>query len=339
MKHTTVVIGFVALLIMAVLVMPVMATPPCTLGSAGCPEHNVIDNLQPADIDITVPVTVQPPVNNFDPTIDVTVQPPVNNVDVDNFFNPEVDVDNHITVLPAPVVNKNTNINTNFNLNINDNDNTNINTLDQDQSQKQNQNQIQVQLQHQEQDQKQQQKQTQTQVMVLPQDANGLLISDTKSSNAPSTAQLDVGEVQVYSRLVYPGEVLIYPLNGGNNIFMRSATDVGLYTIGDNSQDIYYLNSIESTPIYDPIYHKMVFGTITPQDKVNFWTTKASLAASAGATNVVIDNRAPHNGYTHIELTITVSTTTPAEIIPEPLKVVAQPDVYPTDENGRAITS
>jgi hypothetical protein len=314
-KHSVIII---AIIVMA-MVMPAMA----------CEEQNCEHNQnQPIDIDVN---------NKLNIDVDNTFKP-VNNIDVDNTFSPEIDVDNFNT-------NKNYNDNYNLNLNINDNDNTNINKnyntnnnfVDVDQSQKQNQNQVQVQFQGQDQKQQQSQANVQTVIVPIPKGADGgLLISN--SNNAPTVAQLEVGEAQVISRLVYPGEVLPFDVTGGDKISLRSASDVGFYTIGTFSDDIIKINSIESLPTYDPVYHKLSFGIVSPVDKINYWTTKATLTAGRDAKYVVVDNRAPRNTYTHIEVTIAGGVLPTVETVRVP-QTYLPPDMYPVDEYGKANTS
>jgi hypothetical protein len=294
-------LGIIVLLIVA-MVLPVMAcaAPIC--------------NNQPIDIDVN---------NKL-------------NIDVDNTFSPDIDVDNF---------NTNKNYNTNLNLNFNDNDNTNINKnyntnnnfVDVDQSQKQNQNQGQVQFQGQDQKQQQSQANVQTVIVPIPKGADGGLLIST-SNQAPAVAQLEVGEAQVISRLVYPGEVIPFEVTGGDIISIRAASDVGFYTIGTFSSDIIKINSIESLPTYDPVYHKLSFGIVSPVDKINYWTTKATLTAGRDATYVVVDNRAPRNTYTHVEVTITDGLLPTVETVRVP-QTYLPPDMYPVDEYGRAITA
>ena len=318
-------IGIISLLVIAmVFIMPVAATNSCGNNGNNCGGGNT----QPVSVDVNNDIDVH---NDFSPVndVDVTVRP---DIDVYNTFSPDIDV-----------TNKNTNINTN--LNINDNDNTNINNnkntntninlnlVDVDQKQKQDQEQ----QQQQKQQQFQVQKNVQTVNIDLPKGADGgLLISN--SNHAPVVTQLDVGESKVFSRLVYPGEVLTFDVNNGDVVSFKSSSDVAFYTIGNYFDDVIRVGSSEATPSYDPYFHKMVFGSVVPVDFTNYWTTKASMIAGIDAKQVVIDNRAPRNSYTHIEVTITggVPQYAPA---PEPTPVPLKPDMYPTDAYGHAITS
>jgi hypothetical protein len=240
---------------------------------------------------------------------------------------------------PLTVENENTNINTNLNVNHNDNTNINTNTninlnlVDVDQKQKQEQEQ----QQQQKQQQFQVQKNVQTVNIDLPKGADGgLLISN--SNKAPTVTQLDVGESKVFSRLVYPGEVLTFDVNNGDVIGVKSSSDIGFYTIGFNVGDDLKVGSSEATPSYDPFYHKMQWGLVVPVEFTNYWTTKATITAGLNSKQVVVDNRAPRNSYTHIELTVTggVPEYAPA---PEPTPVPMKADMYPTDAYGHAITS
>lgn len=242
--------------------------------------------------------------NNNNQPIDIDINNPLN-IDVDNTFSPDITVDN---------VNKNYNTNNNY----------------VDQSQKQ----------HQKQSQSQTQSNVQTVSVSLPHDANGILVSGI-SNALKAPIQLDVGESKVFSRLMYPGEVLPFEVQEGNIISVRSASDVGIYTIGNFYNDILKINSMESVPTYDPFYHRMEFGIVVPVDKIDYWTTKATLKAGSGATYVVVDNRAPWNAYTHIEVAIDNvqprKVVTPSNVT-APIPVIS---VYPVDENnyGMANTS
>jgi len=335
-------------IIMAVfMISPVMAHPEPVFVEDPVGGGNVnYYQEKPLEISLVDPIEVNidpnfcventfSPVNNIDNDFS-----PVNNIDndfspvnnIDNDFSPVNDVDVHNDFNPV------NNVHNDFNpdVNVHNDFNPDINV---DQSQKQSQNQLQFQLQNQDQSQKQSQTQAnvQTVIVPIPKGADGgLLISN--SNKAPTVAQLSVGDSEQVSRLVYPGEVLTYPVKNGDEIFLRAASDVGLYTIGWFPQDDFRVGSSEATPGYDPIGHKLTFGLVVPVDKINYWTTKATLVASEEAHYVVIDNRAPRNGYTHIEVTIT-SGEPVEESVKELPKIVIKPNVYPVDAYGRAITS
>jgi len=102
---------------------------------------------------------------------------------------------------------------------------------------------------------------------------------------------------------VYPGEVISFGVLPGDSISVKASSDIALYTIGD-SDDSLRINSKTASPVYDPVYHKFDFGTVVPIDKIDYWTTKATLVAGNDSKFVVVDNRAPMNGYTHIEISI-----------------------------------
>jgi hypothetical protein len=180
-------------------------------------------------------------------------------------------------------VNKVTNNNVNNNVN---NNNVNVND-NQNQEQNQNQNQ----------QQDQSQSQSNIQIVNIPATAS-------PSNQFSSITQLDVGESQEFSRLVYPGEVIPFNVSSGDKISVKASSDITFYTIGTFSGDEIRINDVNSIPVYNPVYHRMEFGTVVPVDVVGYWTTKASLTASSNAQYVVIDNRAPMNGYTHIEVVI-----------------------------------
>ena len=277
------------------------------------------DKNQPIDIDVN---------NNLDV-----------NVDVDNTFSPDIDVNN-----VNKNYNENNNLNLNLNVNKNENENNNYNTnknynfnfVDVDQSQKQNQNQGQFQFQDQNQKQSQSQANVQVVNVDMPKGADGGILIST-SNSAPKVSQLDVGEAAGYSRLVYPGEVIAFEIRGGDYVTMRSASDVAMYTIGTYAGDEIRINDVNSMPTYNPVYHRMEFGTVVPVDMIPYFTTKATLTTSESAHYVVIDNRAPRNSYTHVEIGITaMDATFPKKFIEPP--TIHLPSVYPTDEYGRAIT-
>lgn len=236
--------------------------------------------------------------------------PVVNNyVDVDNdiTIRPDVDVDNYNH-------NDNYNYNDNDNFNTNKNYNTNINNVDVDQSQKQNQNQMQVQLQHQEQDQAQDQQQTQSnyQVVTIQRVAPDPGLNPDKS--------VGVGVAVEDVRLIYPGEVVLYDIAVGQMCSVRAGSPLALYTIRTGiSDDTLKVKSSESTPEYDPVYNKMVWGLVDPADFVKFFTPKAKIVSTVNG-HCVIDNRARYNDYTTAEIIIDYPTaTSPVVAMPAPV--------------------
>ena len=321
-------------IIMAVfMISPVMAHPEPVFVEDPVGGGNVnYYQEKPLEISLVDPIEV-----NIDPNFCVeNTFSPVNNID--NDFSPVNDVDVHNDFNPVNNVhndfNPDVNVHNDFNpdVNVHNDFNPDINV-----DQKQQQQQQQQQKQDQDQKQFQTQANVQTVIVPIPKGADGgLLISN--SNKAPTVAQLSVGDSEQVSRLVYPGEVLTYPVKNGDEIFLRAASDVGLYTIGWFAQDDLRVGTIEAIPGYDPIGHKLTFGLVVPVDKINYWTTKATLVASEEAHYVVIDNRAPRNGYTHIEVTIT-SGEPVEESVKELPKIVIKPNVYPVDAYGRAITS
>jgi len=168
--------------------------------------------------------------------------------------------------------------------------NVNNNDVNQEQNQYQNQNQNQ--------EQNQEQKQSQSNIQIVT-------VASTSGSVATSSTHLDVGDSQEYSRLVYPGEVIVFGVSKGDVVTMKASSDVALYTIGTYAGDDLRICSSTSAPVYDPVYHRFDFGTVVPVDKIDCWTMKATLIPSGDAKFIVVDNRAPMNGYTHIELVIT----------------------------------
>lgn len=166
----------------------------------------------------------------------------------------------------------------------------------------------QIQWMTQQQSQQQQQEQT---VNV----ASGTTNSWISSGNGGSGGQQNLGgivqESQTYSRLVYPGEVLAFPAGDGATCTILAGLPIGFYTIGAGHgyfEDM--VQTSEAIPTYDPIYHKMEFGHVPVIDKVDYWTMKARIDVSDAADFCVVDNRAPMNGYTTIELVITNPVTT-----------------------------
>lgn len=115
---------------------------------------------------------------------------------------------------------------------------------------------------------------------------------------------LGVGDAQQYSRLVYPGEVLTFPVVSGAACQIISAYPVGLYTIGGiggYGKDM--VQTEEAKPTYDPIRHRMEFGVVPVIDKIDYWTMKAILENTVG-DYCVLDNRGPDNRFTTVEVTV-----------------------------------
>jgi hypothetical protein len=159
------------------------------------------------------------------------------------------------------------------------------------QNQEQNQNQEQIQTQNQD------QKQTQSQSVSIS--GQNVMVNVPKDLNS-----LDVGSAKTFSRLVYPGEVLVEPVGHGGGCSIISAYPVGLYTIAPlNGYGVDMVQTTEAQPEYDPIYHKMDFGIVPVIDKIDYWTTKAFLSVTNGSY-CVLDNRAPGNDFTTVEFTI-----------------------------------
>lgn len=252
-------------------------------------------------------------IDNLD-DIDITVNSPPTDVDVTvpvtNNFAPS----NYVTVNTGKVTN--TNINTNI--------------LGQAQGQMQDQSQ------------RQSQSQTNVQTVVvssLPQDDSGILISNANTPQVVDTAHLSVGDSQMFSRLVYPGEVLTFDVEVGDKVSVISATDIGLYTIGWFWDDELKVASKQAMPTYNPITHGFEWGSVVPINYINYWTTKATLVVRDGAKVVVIDNRAPRNTYTHVEILIEGGIPIVKEDVEEVIPFVLAPSVYPIGVDGKAITS
>ena len=154
---------------------------------------------------------------------------------------------------------------------------------------------------------------TQQQQQAQQQVVNVAAASGTSNSWLTNTGISDdlshVGGIvqtsETYSRLVYPGEVLTFPVTNGSTCTLLAGLPVGFYTIGPMyGESEYKIQTSESAPTYDPIYHRMDFGYVPPVDKINYWTMKARLKVSPTAAFCVVDNRAPMNGYTTIEVVV-----------------------------------
>jgi hypothetical protein len=153
--------------------------------------------------------------------------------------------------------------------------------------------------------QQQTQSQQQTQQQSIAQ-ASGTWIGATGSGTPGPT---DFGgfaqESQTYSRLVYPGEVIIFPVEVNDTCTLLSGLPVGFYTVSaGHGYFEFMVQTSEATPTYDPVYHKMEFGHVPVVDQIGYWTMKAKLTATNGSAFCVVDNRAPMNGYTTIEVTV-----------------------------------
>lgn len=134
--------------------------------------------------------------------------------------------------------------------------------------------------------------------------------SGTQTSWVSDTGEIKgiggiVQESQTYSRLLYPGEVIPFPVKPGQNCTVLSGLPIGFYTInsGNGTYDL-MVQTLTATPTYDPIYHRMEFGQVPIVNKIDYWTMKAKIFATGEADFCVVDNRAPFNGYTTIEVTI-----------------------------------
>jgi hypothetical protein len=161
-----------------------------------------------------------------------------------------------------------------------------------------NNNQEQNQEQQQEQQQQQDQQQTQSVTVVTTQ-------GSSSGYTTAKVATLDVQTAIQHSRLMYPGEVLTFKVQPGDVVTLVAASDVGLYTIGwFGSLDLLKVKSSESTPVYDMVYNKMEWGIVSPVDFIDYWTAQDELVCGTNAQYVVIDNRAPGNGYTHVDYVI-----------------------------------
>jgi hypothetical protein len=81
---------------------------------------------------------------------------------------------------------------------------------------------------------------------------------------------LDVGTVNE-SRLVYPDEVILYPVTNGSVCKVRSAYAVGFYTIAsEGGYGRMKVKTRDATPWYDPVFNEMHFQYTPAVNKINF---------------------------------------------------------------------
>lgn len=155
--------------------------------------------------------------------------------------------------------------------------------------------------QSQQQQQNQNQQQSQSVSIAIPQDSNGILISNRGQDLIQPTANLDIGTV-IQSRYMPKGEVLVYDISPGATVSLKSASDVGFYSIGFQPDDANKVAGKDATPVYDITFHRMEWGVVTPVDYIDYWTMAATLPTSTDAYMVVVDNRAPDARNTHIDI-------------------------------------
>jgi hypothetical protein len=164
--------------------------------------------------------------------------------------------------------------------------------------------QVQWMTQQQEQMQSQAQQQEQHQEVNVAGGTTNSWIS-SGSSTLPSTVGGIEQTSQTYSRLVYPGEVLTFPVGPERRCTLLAGLPVGFYTIGSMyGESDYKVQSLEAKPTYNEFFHHMEFGMVPPVDKIDYWTMRAILKVSDEAAYCVVDNRAPMNGYTTIEVVV-----------------------------------
>lgn len=159
----------------------------------------------------------------------------------------------------------------------------------------------------QQQQQSQEQQQQQQQIMNAPSGTTSSWInSNSNGESRPAWGDAFDQESQTYSRLLYPGEVIPFPIEPGQNCTLLSGLPVAFYTInsGNGTYDL-VVQTLTATPSYDPVYHRMDFGQVPAEDRINYYTMKAILRqVSSESDYCVVDNRAPFNGYTTIEVTV-----------------------------------
>lgn len=104
----------------------------------------------------------------------------------------------------------------------------------------------------------------------------------------PSVNMLGIGDADT-TMMLYPNEVVSYPVKDDTTYNIRSGTPIAVYVIATgNDRDL--LESSESKMEYDPIYHKFRHGIVSPVWIFPKFTTKCSFSTS-GTGYIVLDNR------------------------------------------------
>jgi len=155
------------------------------------------------------------------------------------------------------------------------------------------------------QQQSQAQQQEQSQRITQATGTTNSWIGSSGSGNGQENYGGIVQNSQTYSRLLYPGEVLAFPAPEGSVCTILSGLPIAFYSVGAGHgyfEDM--VQTSEATPVYDPVFHRMDYGHVPVIDQVGYYTMKAKLTTSTGAAFCVVDNRAPMNGYTTIEVTV-----------------------------------
>lgn len=106
--------------------------------------------------------------------------------------------------------------------------------------------------------------------------------------SVPDIIGLDVGTVDE-SVLMYPMEVISYPIGENETYYIRSATPIAVYTIA-NGNDRMLLESSESMFTYNPVYHRFEHGVVSPLTMFPKFTEKCSITSEAPGY-IVLDNR------------------------------------------------
>jgi len=86
----------------------------------------------------------------------------------------------------------------------------------------------------------------------------GSIVYEAPEDLVPNIAGLDIGTADI-TFMVYPMEVVSFPLKEDETWYIRSGTPVAVYTIA-NGNDRMLLESDESLLTYDPIYHRFNHG-------------------------------------------------------------------------------
>ena len=129
----------------------------------------------------------------------------------------------------------------------------------------------------------------------------GSIVYEAPEDLVPNIAGLDIGTADI-TFMVYPMEVVSFPLKEDETWYIRSGTPVAVYTIA-NGNDRMLLESDESLLTYDPIYHRFNHGIVSPVTIFPKFTTRCEIT-SAAPGYLVLDNRY-FPDYTMVEISPT----------------------------------
>lgn len=124
------------------------------------------------------------------------------------------------------------------------------------------------------------------------------IVNEAPVDLVPSVNMLGIGDADT-TMMLYPNEVVSYPVKDDTTYNIRSGTPIAVYVIATgNDRDL--LESSESKMEYDPIYHKFRHGIVSPVWVFPKFTTKCSFSTS-GSGYIVLDNRY-FPDYTMVEI-------------------------------------